>query len=246
MIQEPPSGQETKKTSVIRKPLLGEQSPTKSDKQNFFIDIRANQPPPQPVQPPVQVRPPLPSSNPLSPNFNSNNIKQNIFNEEPSISSHRQSSFNGTDANPPKMKMSSSFNNISENTIKDNNHMVKSTEDSALASNFKDRVKIDSKQDIQAKFNFEEQIDFAAVIELGHENFIKQVKNRYRNLQSICVMWNAGNIKPALDHAVNLSDHTVMADILNEINSFSNLWNLDICTILLPSIKDLINSRHEE
>ena len=48
VIPDPSSGQEPKKSVVNRKTLLAEQSPTKGDKQNFFIDIRTNQPPPQP------------------------------------------------------------------------------------------------------------------------------------------------------------------------------------------------------
>jgi len=49
-----------------------------------------------------------------------------------------------------------------------------------------------------------------------------------------------------MDHAVNMNDTALMADILNQINQSVNIWNLDISTILLPSIKDLINSKYEE
>lgn len=49
-----------------------------------------------------------------------------------------------------------------------------------------------------------------------------------------------------MDQAVNMNDTALMADILNQINQSVNIWNLDISTILLPSIKDLINSKYEE
>jgi katanin p80 WD40 repeat-containing subunit B1 len=49
-----------------------------------------------------------------------------------------------------------------------------------------------------------------------------------------------------MDHAVNMNDTALMADILNQLNQSVNIWNLDICTILLPSIKDLIGSKYEE
>ena len=49
-----------------------------------------------------------------------------------------------------------------------------------------------------------------------------------------------------MDYAVNINDRSLMADILNQINQSVNIWNLDISTILLPSIKDLINSRYED
>lgn len=89
-------------------------------------------------------------------------------------------------------------------------------------------------------------LDLSTTIEQGHESFMKALKNRFKNTQMIRSMWINGSIKSALDTAANMSDTSLMADILSQINQSVNVWNLDICTILLPAIKELINSKYEE
>jgi katanin p80 WD40 repeat-containing subunit B1 len=91
-----------------------------------------------------------------------------------------------------------------------------------------------------------EIVDLSATIEQGHESFMKALKNRFKNTQMIRSMWINGSIKSALDTAANMNDTSLMADILSQINQSVNVWNLDICTILLPSIKELIGSKYEE
>lgn len=138
------------------------------------------------------------------------------------------------------------------NLKKENNSDPK-TEEANLNLNFKEKLKLNEdsrlakeKEAEREKEFTENQIDLITTIEYGHDAFMKALKTRYRNLQSISAMWNSGNIKSALDHATNLNDVGLMADILNEINLNSNVWNLDVCTILLPSIKNVINSKYEE
>ena len=63
------------------------------------------------------------------------------------------------------------------------------------------------------------------------------------NSNSYCWLFKKKN---ALDAAVNMDDISLMADILSQLNQASNLWTLDTCTILLPSIKSLISSKYEE
>jgi len=89
-------------------------------------------------------------------------------------------------------------------------------------------------------------IDLTNTVEQGHENFMKALKNRFKNTQIIRSMWINGSIKSALDTAAEMNDTSLMADILNQINQSVNVWNLDIFTILLPSIKKLINTKYEE
>jgi hypothetical protein len=89
-------------------------------------------------------------------------------------------------------------------------------------------------------------IDLTTIVEQGHESFMKALKNRCKNTHMIRTMWINGSIKSALDTAANMNDTSLMADILGQINQSVNVWTLDICTILLPSIKELINSKYEE
>ncbi len=49
----------------------------------------------------------------------------------------------------------------------------------------------------------------------------------------------------AVDHAVTLSDEAVMVDLLSVITLRPSIWNLDLCTALLPPIGDLLQSKYE-
>lgn len=218
------------KRSVLNR-ITKENSP--GENQNFFIDIKTNQPPPQQPQPVVQPIANLrQASVPLSPNYNSDNIKQNLFNE----------------ANEPVNRQSIKEEHVQpvRMSIKENPSDLIKNEEVKLAEELKDKMNMEPKKSYQAEKSNEENVNLAIEIEMGHENFMKEMKMRNRKLQSICFMWNSGNIRPALDHAVNLNDVKIMADILNELNSLGNLWNLDVSTILLPSIRNLIDSRYEE
>ncbi|RNA34559.1 katanin p80 WD40 repeat-containing subunit B1 isoform X2 [Brachionus plicatilis] len=220
---------EPKRSTLNR--ITKENSP--GDKQNFFLDIRTNQPPTQPQsQPVVQPAPTFRQTFTLSPNFNSDNIKKNLSNEA-NGPAYRQSIIEDP-VQPVKM-----------NVKKNPNDQIMS-EKLKLSDEIRDKIEIEPKKNLHDDKTIDENENLAFVIENGHENFMKEMKMRSRKLQSICVMWNSGNIKPALDHAVNLKDGNIMANILNEINSLNSLWNLDICTILLPSIRNLISSRYEE
>lgn len=220
---------EPKRSALNR--FCKENSP--GENQNFFIDIKTNQPPPQQAQPVVQPIPNLrQTSVPLSPNFNSDNIKQNLFNEV-NVPVNRQS-IKEDPVQPVRM------------SIKEKPSDVIKSEEVKLAEELKDKINMEPKKSFQVDKNNEENVNLAIEIEMGHDNFMKEMKMRSRKLQSICFMWNSGNIRSALDHAVNLNDVKIMADILNEINSLGNLWNLDVSTILLPSIRNLIDSRYEE
>ncbi|RNA22022.1 katanin p80 WD40 repeat-containing subunit B1-like, partial [Brachionus plicatilis] len=223
---------EPKRSTLNR--ITKENSP--GDKQNFFLDIRTNQPPIQPQSQPADIptmhAPTFRKTFTLSPNFNSDKIQQNLFNEA-NGPAYRQS-ITEDPVQPVKM-------NVKENP----NDQIKS-EKVKLSDEIRNKKKIESKKNLHDDKTIDENENLAFQNEIEHENFMKEMKMRSRKLHSICAMWNSGNIKPALDHAVNLNDENIMADILNEINSLNSLWNLDICTILLPSIRNLISSKYEE
>lgn len=85
--------------------------------------------------------------------------------------------------------------------------------------------------------------EFTTIIEAGHETLMKALRSRYRNIQSVSIMWSRGDIKvcaqalfclffirfitftflshtqSALDKAVDINDNSVIADILKEINN---------------------------
>ncbi len=49
----------------------------------------------------------------------------------------------------------------------------------------------------------------------------------------------------AVDHAVSLNDKAVLVDLLAVISLRPSIWNLDLCTALLPPIGDLLQSKYE-
>jgi len=91
-----------------------------------------------------------------------------------------------------------------------------------------------------------EAIELLSGIDQGHDSFLKVIKTRYKSFANLRTMWTNGNIRTALDTAVNMDDLSVMADLLGQLNQTASVWTLDICIILLPSIKNLIESKYEE
>ena len=49
----------------------------------------------------------------------------------------------------------------------------------------------------------------------------------------------------AVDQAVNLNDQAVLVDLLSVITLRPSIWNLDLCTALLPPIGELLQSKYE-
>ena len=49
----------------------------------------------------------------------------------------------------------------------------------------------------------------------------------------------------AVDQAVSYSDQAVLSDLLSVITLRPSIWNLDLCTALLPPIGDLLQSKYE-
>ena len=58
-------------------------------------------------------------------------------------------------------------------------------------------------------------------------------------------MWTSGSITTAVNTAVKMTDQSLIIDLLNVLNIKPSLWSLDLCNIILPSIKDLIISKYE-
>ena len=50
---------------------------------------------------------------------------------------------------------------------------------------------------------------------------------------------------PAVDQAVSYNDQAVLSDLLSVITLRPSIWNLDLCTALLPPIGDLLQSKYE-
>ena len=49
----------------------------------------------------------------------------------------------------------------------------------------------------------------------------------------------------AVDQAVLLNDQSVLVDLLTVVTLRPSIWNLDLCTSLLPSLEKLLQSKYE-
>ncbi|XP_066288435.1 katanin p80 WD40 repeat-containing subunit B1-like isoform X3 [Branchiostoma lanceolatum] len=79
----------------------------------------------------------------------------------------------------------------------------------------------------------------------GHESMCAVLGNRHRNLEIVRALWTSGDIKTSVDSAVGMKDLSVMVDLLNVLILKHSLWTLDLCTVLLPQIHELMASKYE-
>ncbi|XP_078689523.1 katanin p80 WD40 repeat-containing subunit B1-like isoform X2 [Branchiostoma floridae x Branchiostoma belcheri] len=79
----------------------------------------------------------------------------------------------------------------------------------------------------------------------GHESMCAVLGNRHRNLEIVRALWTSGDIKTSVDSAVGMKDLSVMVDLLNVLILKHSLWTLDLCTVLLPQIQELLASKYE-
>ncbi|XP_071813788.1 katanin p80 WD40 repeat-containing subunit B1-like isoform X2 [Apostichopus japonicus] len=82
-------------------------------------------------------------------------------------------------------------------------------------------------------------------IRKGHGSVCSLLMHRNRNLDVIRAIWTAGDIKTAVESAINMRDQAVVVDLLNILNLRKTLWTLGLCVILLPTLKDLLTSKYE-
>ncbi|XP_067327052.1 katanin p80 WD40 repeat-containing subunit B1 [Anolis sagrei] len=106
------------------------------------------------------------------------------------------------------------------------------------ASDFLPAVKNQSLADITD----EEAI---AQMRKGHETMCMVLTSRHKNLETVRAVWSTGDIKAAVDSAVSMNDLSVVVDLLNIMNQKVSLWKLDLCTVILPQIEKLLQSRYE-
>uniref|UniRef100_A0A8C3Y696 Katanin p80 WD40 repeat-containing subunit B1 n=1 Tax=Catharus ustulatus TaxID=91951 RepID=A0A8C3Y696_CATUS len=82
-------------------------------------------------------------------------------------------------------------------------------------------------------------------IRKGHETMCVVLTSRHKNLDAVRAVWSTSDIKNSLDSAVAINDLSVVVDLLNIVNQKASLWKLDLCTIVLPQIEKLLQSKYE-
>ncbi|XP_023809546.1 katanin p80 WD40 repeat-containing subunit B1 [Oryzias latipes] len=84
-----------------------------------------------------------------------------------------------------------------------------------------------------------------AQIRKGHDTMMLILSSRLKNLQTVSAVWTRDGSKEALETAVSMKDLSIVVDILNKINLQPSLWSLDACTLLLPQVHKLLQSKYE-
>ncbi|XP_018910096.2 katanin p80 WD40 repeat-containing subunit B1 isoform X2 [Bemisia tabaci] len=79
----------------------------------------------------------------------------------------------------------------------------------------------------------------------GHEDMMRVLISRQRNLQIIFSVWHTKDLKSAVEMATDMNDLSVVVDLLSALTRKPNLWSLDLCNLLLPSIRELLQSKYE-
>jgi len=79
----------------------------------------------------------------------------------------------------------------------------------------------------------------------GHESMMAALTNRGRQVEIIQKLWQNKDAKTAVDQAVLLNDPSVLVDLLTVITLRPSIWNLDLCTALLPPLEKLLQSKYE-
>ncbi|NXF87582.1 KTNB1 protein, partial [Eubucco bourcierii] len=90
-------------------------------------------------------------------------------------------------------------------------------------------------------------------IRKGHETMCVVLTSRHKNLDTVRAVWSTTDIKARTWRQLSLrdtcnvaiNDLSVVVDLLNIVNQKASLWKLDLCTIILPQIEKLLQSKYE-
>ncbi|XP_055926141.1 katanin p80 WD40 repeat-containing subunit B1-like isoform X2 [Argiope bruennichi] len=78
-----------------------------------------------------------------------------------------------------------------------------------------------------------------------HQPLLMVFDSRLKKLQIVLAVMKSKGHKIASETAVSMNDPAVLVDFLSVLNRRQDLWTLDLCQILLPSIQDLVQSKYE-
>lgn len=87
--------------------------------------------------------------------------------------------------------------------------------------------------------------DAISALSKSHDSIATIMTARLKNLSVVARHWGDGEIKTAVQVSVDMNDQAILVDLLNVLCLKQTLWNLDVCSLLLPHLKDLISSKYE-
>lgn len=108
-----------------------------------------------------------------------------------------------------------------------------------------------SEKDVHNDNNFQPkrpsmtESEAVSTLRKSHGSIAAIMSSRLKNLNTVARYWADGDIKSAVQNAVDMNDQAILVDLLNVLCLKQSLWNLDVCSLLLPHLKDLISSKYE-
>ncbi|GFY63603.1 katanin p80 WD40 repeat-containing subunit B1 [Trichonephila inaurata madagascariensis] len=78
-----------------------------------------------------------------------------------------------------------------------------------------------------------------------HQPLLMVFDSRVKKMQIVLAVMKSKGHKIAAETAVSMNDPAVLVDFLSVLNRRQDLWTLDLCQILLPSVQDLVQSKYE-
>ncbi|GIX76643.1 katanin p80 WD40 repeat-containing subunit B1 [Caerostris darwini] len=78
-----------------------------------------------------------------------------------------------------------------------------------------------------------------------HQPLLMVFDSRLKKIQIILAVMKSKGHKIAAETAVSMNDPAILVDFLSVLNRRQDLWSLDLCQTLLPSIQDLVQSKYE-
>ncbi|XP_059473946.1 katanin p80 WD40 repeat-containing subunit B1 isoform X2 [Neocloeon triangulifer] len=78
-----------------------------------------------------------------------------------------------------------------------------------------------------------------------HDQMTTVLRSRSQNLQIVFQTLANKDLKAAVDCAIAIQDLSLMVDLLSVISLRPQLWSLDLCALVLPTIGTLLQSKYE-
>uniref|UniRef100_A0A0E0KWU3 Katanin p80 WD40 repeat-containing subunit B1 homolog n=1 Tax=Oryza punctata TaxID=4537 RepID=A0A0E0KWU3_ORYPU len=85
--------------------------------------------------------------------------------------------------------------------------------------------------------------DVLSVLMEQHELFLSSTRSRLTKLQIVHQMWQRNDIRGVIAAMEKMSDHAVSADVASVLMEKSETVTLDLCTVILPVLTDLLESK---
>lgn len=104
---------------------------------------------------------------------------------------------------------------------------------------------VNNEQNFQPKHPAMTESEAVSTLTKSHGSINSIMTSRLKNLSIVARYWGDGDIKTAVQISVDMNDQAVLVDLLNVLCLKQTLWNLDVCSLLLPHLKDLISSKYE-